>query len=132
MEKRTRHEFQIKRVYDEPSAGDGLRFLVDRLWPRGLKKEALRATGWLKDVAPSPSLREWFGHEKIRWEEFSRCYRAELAARPDTWAPLLAAIKTDNVTLLYAARDRQINHAAVLKDFLQKQRKQTNRPKKGT
>ena len=123
MEKCIQHEFRIKRVYDEPAADDGSRFLVDRLWPRGVKTEELLATGWLKDVAPSSSLRIWFGHEAVRWHEFRRRYRAELAATPDAWAPLLEALKSNHVTLLYAARDQRINHAVVLRDFLMEKTK---------
>jgi uncharacterized protein YeaO (DUF488 family) len=108
----------IKRVYDAPAPKDGLRFLVDRLWPRGIKKSALSFTAWMKEVAPSPLLRKWFGHQPARWTEFRRRYRHELENNPAAWKPLLPAIKKHNVTLLFAARERRINHAAVLKDFL--------------
>jgi len=118
MEKGIQHEFRIKRVYDEHSADDGFRFLVDRLWPRGMKMGELDTAGWLKEVAPSPSLRVWFWHEEAKWHKFRQYYRAELAANPDAWAPLMEAIKSNNVTLLYAARNRRINHAVVLRDFL--------------
>lgn len=128
MVNRARHEFRIKRVYDAPSSADGARFLVDRLWPRGVRKETLQA-GWLKVVAPSPALREWFGHQEARWTEFCRSYRAELAASPAAWAPLLEAVRHGDVTLLYAARDRRINHAAVLRDFLTEKTKH-NQPTK--
>ncbi|HVU08803.1 MAG TPA: DUF488 family protein [Verrucomicrobiae bacterium] len=117
--KRGKYEFRIKRVYDPPAADDGLRFLVDRLWPRGVKKEALHATGWLKEVAPGPPLRQWFGHEAAKWTEFRRRYRAELQKNPSAWQPLLDAAQKNNVTLLFAARDMKINHAAVLKEFLE-------------
>ena len=113
------HEFHIKRVYDEPSSDDGLRFLVDRLWPRGVRKDALRAT-WLKEVAPSPSLRKWFGHEPAQWPEFRRRYCLELEKNPTAWAPLLVAIQKDTVTLLFSARETDMNQAVVLKDFLTK------------
>ena len=114
------HKFHIKRVYDEPSAGDGLRFLVDRLWPRGIRKDALHVTGWLKEVAPSQSLRKWFGHEPAKWPEFRRRYCSELEKNPAAWAPLLEAAQKDTVTLLFAARQTDINQAVVLKDFLMK------------
>lgn len=117
---RAKHEFQIKRVYDEPSPGDGLRFLVDRLWPRGVKKSALASVVWLKDVAPSPPLRQWFGHEPAKWTEFKKRYRLELKKNFAACQPLLEAIQKDNVTLLFAARDPAINHAVVLKEFLEK------------
>jgi uncharacterized protein YeaO (DUF488 family) len=122
MKKRTRHEFRIQRVYDKPAAQDGLRFLVDRLWPRGVKKESLPMDGWLKEVAPTSPLRKWFGHEPAKWTEFRRRYRAELAANSAAWKPLLEAIQKDDVTLLFAARDMKINHAAILKEFLEEKR----------
>ncbi len=114
------HAFQIKRVYDPPAVQDGSRFLVDRLWPRGVRKESLVLTGWLKDVAPSPDLRKWFNHEAIKWAEFRQRYREELTENVAACEPLLRAIETGNVTLLYAAKDPVINHAAVLREFLQK------------
>lgn len=112
------HQFRIKRVYDQPSPGDGSRFLVDRLWPRGIRKDALRATGWLKEVAPSQSLRKWFGHEPAKWAEFRRRYCSELEQNPAAWAQLLEAVQKDTVTLLFAARQLEMNQAVVLKDFL--------------
>ena len=118
------HEFRIKRVYDEPSADDGTRFLIDRLWPRGVNKRALAAVEWVKMVAPSPTLRKWFGHEAAKWQEFRKCYRAELENNATAWEPLVQAAKRHNVTLLYGARDRQINHAVVLKEFLENKSKQ--------
>jgi uncharacterized protein YeaO (DUF488 family) len=118
MKARVLHEFRIKRVYDEISSDDGLRFLVDRLWPRGIRKEALHAAVWLKEVAPSSSLRKWFGHDAARWPEFRRRYRSELEKNPAAWAPLLEAIHKDTVTLLFAARQAEMNQAVVLRDFL--------------
>lgn len=117
-----RHEFRIKRVYEAPSDEDGLRFLVDRLWPRGIQKSTLSFTQWMREVAPSPSLRKWFGHEAAKWTEFRRRYRSELDSHPETWLPLLAAIQKDNVTLLFAARDPKLNQAVVLKEFLEEKR----------
>ena len=114
----TKHEFLLKRVYDPASAEDGFRCLVDRLWPRGVKKEAFHLTRWMKDLAPSPPLRTWFGHEPAKWGEFRSRYRAELKNKSEMLEPLLQAVKKQNVTLLYAARDPQINHALVLKQFL--------------
>lgn len=114
---------RIKRVYDPPARGDGKRFLVERLWPRGMKKEALELDGWLKDVAPSTELRKWFGHRLERWEEFRKRYEAELRANPDAWQPILDAARKGNVTLLYSARDTEHNGAVVLRDFLEKRRK---------
>ncbi len=109
---------QIKRVYEPAAAGDGRRFLVERLWPRGLNKEALEADGWLKDVAPSTELRKWFAHRVERWPEFQRRYRAELDANPDAWKPLLDASARGTVTLLFSARDVDHNSAIVLREYL--------------
>lgn len=117
------HEFRIKRVYDAPAAADGMRVLVDRLWPRGLRKDALPLAGWNREVSPSPALRMWFGHEAAKWTEFRRRYRAELENHRAAWSPLLRAVATDNVTLLYAAKDPQLNHAAVLREFLEENRR---------
>ena len=111
-----------KRVYDEPAAEDGKRILVDRLWPRGLAKEKLACDLWLKEIAPSPDLRRWFGHVPERWEEFRRRYRAELDRRPELVAQLLEQARKTPVTLLYAARDEVHNQAVVLRDFLETRR----------
>jgi uncharacterized protein YeaO (DUF488 family) len=110
---------RIKRTYDPPARSDGRRILVERLWPRGMKKESLAADAWMKEVAPSTQLRTWFGHRAERWEEFRRRYRAELDANPAAWKPLLeAAAKPRTVTLLYSARDTVHNGAVVLRDYL--------------
>ena len=84
---------KTKRVYENPEPSDGARFLVDRLWPRGIKKEKLEIESWLKDVAPSPVLRKWFSHDPAKWMEFNRRYRAELESNPDAWQPILEAAK---------------------------------------
>lgn len=109
---------KIKRVYETAEAGDGTRFLVERLWPRGIKKEALKMEAWLKDVAPSPALRSWYAHDVAKWREFQKRYRAELRANPEAWKPLLEASGRGNVTLLYSASDTEHNSALVLKSFL--------------
>ena len=114
---------RIKRTYDAPARGDGRRILVERLWPRGMKKEALEADEWRKDVAPSTELRKWFSHRLDRWEEFRARYRAELDANPDGWTPILEAARRRNVTLLYSARDELHNGARVLRDYLLDARK---------
>jgi len=114
---------RIKRAYDPPERGDGQRFPVERLWPRGMKKEALAADAWLKEVAPSTELRKWFGHREERWEEFRRRYRHELGANPDGWRPILVAIKRSPVTLLYSAHDTEHNGALVLRDYLTEREK---------
>lgn len=108
----------VKRVYEPASAADGRRFLVERLWPRGLKKESLEMDAWLKDVAPSTPLRQWFGHQPERWPEFRRRYQQELNRNPASWQPILDAAKQGNVTLLYSARDIERNGAVVLRDYL--------------
>ena len=109
---------KIKRAYEPPEPVDGRRLLVERLWPRGVKKEALAADAWVKDVAPSTELRKWFGHRPERWEEFRRRYRDELAANPEAWAPILDAAKRGPVTLLYSAHDIEHNGALVLREYL--------------
>jgi uncharacterized protein YeaO (DUF488 family) len=109
---------KIKRVYDEADASDGSRFLVDRLWPRGLKKANLALDGWLKEAAPSARLRKWFGHDPRRWKEFRQRYFTELRAGTEMWAPILESARKGNVTLLYSARDSDHNQAVALKDFL--------------
>jgi uncharacterized protein YeaO (DUF488 family) len=109
----------VRRVYDTPRSDDGARYLIDRFWPRAVKKKDLRMIAWLKEVAPSNDLRRWFGHDPAKWDEFQRRYRAELAAAPNSWEPLLEACRRGKVTLLYAARDTEHNNAIVLKAFLE-------------
>jgi uncharacterized protein YeaO (DUF488 family) len=109
----------LKRVYEPPSQEDGLRVLVDRLWPRALKREAAKIDVWLKDIAPGTALRQWFGHDPERWTEFERRYRRELAEHPEAVAALRALIKANKrVTLLFAAKDSDHNNAVALKNFL--------------
>ena len=108
----------LARVYDEDPGGGAPRYLVDRLWPRGVRRDALRLTGWLPDVAPSAELRRWFGHDPDRWAEFRRRYLAELDGRPDAWRPLVDALVAGDVTLRYGARDTEHNNAVVLRDRL--------------
>ena len=110
---------KVKRVYESIQRSDGTRFLVERLWPRGMKKEQLKLDAWLKDVAPSDSLRRWFGHDPLKWNEFQKKYRAELSDNPDAWKPILEAAKRGRVTLLYSSRDTEHNNALVLKSFLE-------------
>lgn len=117
------HMVKVKRVYDEVEKNDGKRFLVDRMWPRGIKKEALRLDGWIKDVAPSSGLRQWFGHDAGRWEEFSDRYVAELEKNRDAWEGLLQAAREGTITLLYSAHDEKNNNAVVLKAFLDRRLK---------
>ena len=110
---------KIKRVYESLERADGVRFLVERLWPRGIKKEELKMKAWLQDVAPSPSLRQWYAHDVSKWPEFQQRYRAELEANPEAWRPILEAAKTGHVTLLYSARDTEHNSALVLQAFVE-------------
>ncbi|HWG05368.1 MAG TPA: DUF488 domain-containing protein [Beijerinckiaceae bacterium] len=112
-------ELRIKRVYDPSSADDGTRVLVDRLWPRGLKKEKAKIGLWLKDAAPSAELRQWFGHDPQRWSEFQTRYRKELADNAEALAPLHALIDSGkSLTLLFAAKDAEHNNAVALRDFI--------------
>ena len=110
---------KTKRVYEPAERSDGTRFLVDRLWPRGMKKEKLQIEAGLKDVAPSPALRKWFEHDPAKWNEFQRRYRAELESNPDAWQPILQAAQEGDVILVYSARDTEHNSAVLLKSFLE-------------
>lgn len=110
---------KIKRVYEAAESSDGQRFLVERLWPRGMKKAALKMDAWLKDVAPSADLRRWFGHDPLKWDEFQRRYRAELDSNAAAWAPILHAAQQGNVTLLYSAHDTEHNNALTLMSYLE-------------
>jgi uncharacterized protein YeaO (DUF488 family) len=111
--------FKLKRVYEAPSAEDGFRVLVERLWPRGLNKERARLDLWLKDVAPSPELRKWFHHDPARWKEFQTRYAAELEDRPEALCLLREKAREGTVTLVYAARDEEHNGARALKQVLE-------------
>jgi uncharacterized protein YeaO (DUF488 family) len=115
----------IKRVYEPFDTRDGTRFLVERLWPRGMKKASLRMDGWLKDVAPSAALRRWFGHDPAKWDAFQRRYAAELDRHPEAWQPMLEAAQHGDVTLLYSAHDTEHNNAVALKVYLEEQLVQT-------
>ena len=108
----------IKRVYDARSASDGLRILVDRLWPRGLSKAALKLDAWPKELAPSNELRKWYGHDPKLFAEFRRRYRAELADHKDELAALRVTIKGRAATLLTATRELDLSHAVVLREVL--------------
>ena len=112
-------DIRVKRIYDPPERKDGARVLVDRLWPRGARKEEAKLTLWLKDIAPSDDLRRWFGHDPARFTEFSRRYRAELGANKDVVSRMEDLLKAGPVTLLYAAHDEQHNNARVLADYLE-------------
>lgn len=109
---------RIKRAYEPAARGDGRRLLVERLWPRGMRKEALSLDAWVKDVAPSTELRKWFSHRVDRWTGFQRRYRRELSAHRDAWSPILEASRRGPVTLVYSAHDAEHNAAVVLRDYL--------------
>jgi uncharacterized protein YeaO (DUF488 family) len=110
--------FKVKRIYDDPSPDDGYRALVDRLWPRGVSKEHAELDEWAKDLAPSTELRTWFGHESSRFDQFAQRYRDELDVNPVVKRFAALGADNDTVTLLFAARDPQVNHAVVLRDYL--------------
>jgi uncharacterized protein YeaO (DUF488 family) len=108
-----------KRVYEPFDIEDGTRLLVERLWPRGIKKEALKMNAWMKDVAPSDGLRRWFNHDPDKWNEFTQRYSDELMKRPQAWQPILESAARGRVTLLFSARDEKHNNAVALKAFLE-------------
>ena len=110
---------QLKRVYDQPTKQDGTRFLVERLWPRGVTRSTLADAQWVRDVAPSPELREWFHHDPKRWNEFRRRYFTELKHEKDALSPILEAARTGPVTLLYSSHDTEHKNAVALKEFLE-------------
>ena len=112
---------QIKRAYDPPSKTDGARILVERLWPRGIKKEALKLDAWLKAIAPSTELRKWFSHDPAKWSEFQRRYQVELCQHPEAWQPILDAAARGKVTLLFSSHDAEHNNVVALKAYLEKQ-----------
>ena len=113
----------LKRVYEPESPEDGMRFLVERLWPRGVKKEALHLDVWLKEVAPSTELRQWFAHDPAKWAEFQRRYFAELDAKPEAVQPIRNAMREGPVTLLFSSHDAEHNNAVALKIYLSKSSK---------
>jgi uncharacterized protein YeaO (DUF488 family) len=108
----------VRRVYDPAGPDEGTRFLVDRLWPRGLKREAVDAT-WLREVAPSNELRQWYSHDPQKWDEFQQRYARELDGAAESWRPILAAAQSGTVTLLYSSREKEINNAVSLKAYLE-------------
>lgn len=116
-------KISIKRAYDPPSPQDGVRILVDRLWPRGISKESLHLDLWAKDVAPSAELRKWFGHDPRRWPDFQQKYLEELKQNSAACEPILEAARKHHVTLLFGAKDPDHNNAVVLSSFLRKHHK---------
>jgi uncharacterized protein YeaO (DUF488 family) len=110
----------LKRAYDPVSRTDGVRFLVERLWPRGVSKATLRVDAWLKDVGPSTGLRKWFSHDPDKWDEFRRRYFRELRSQPETWRPIVSAARRGRVTLVYSSHDTEHNNAVALQQFLKR------------
>ena len=111
-------QVDIKRVYEQAADEDGVRILVDRLWPRGVSKERAALSGWLKEVAPSPDLRRWWHHDPDRFEDFARRYRTELKDNPALEDLLSIVREHDRTTLVYAAKDPAVNHALILRDYI--------------
>jgi len=109
----------VKRVYDSVSRTDGIRFLVERLWPRGVSKAKLRVDAWLKEAGPSTELRKWFSHDPQKWSEFRRRYFRELDSRREAWRPILSAARRGTVTLVYSSHDTQHNNAVALQEYVQ-------------
>ena len=112
----------LKRAYDPASREDGVRFLVERLWPRGVTKGELRLDSWLKETAPSTELRKWFHHDPAKWSRFRARYFRELDAAPEAWRPIVSAARRGTVTLVYSSRDDQHNNAVALREYLQRKR----------
>ena len=111
---------KLKRAYDKPAKKDGLRVLVDRLWPRGLSKQQAAIDCWLKELAPSTELRKWFGHDPEKWDEFRRRYFSELDQKRELAALWKRRAEEETVTFVYAAKDGEHNNAAALKEYLQR------------
>jgi uncharacterized protein YeaO (DUF488 family) len=109
---------EVKRAYEPAAKADGVRFLIDRLWPRGIKKADLHIDDWLKDVAPSNDLRRWFAHGPEKWSDFRRRYFAELDEHPESWLRIREAARHGRVTLVYSAHDTEHNNAVALKEYL--------------
>ena len=110
---------KLKRAYEPVSRADGTRVLVERLWPRGISKATLHLDAWLKDVGPSTELRKWFGHDPDKWSQFRRRYFRELDSRPESWRPIVSAVRGGTVTLVYSSHDEDHNNAVALRDYLQ-------------
>jgi uncharacterized protein YeaO (DUF488 family) len=123
---------KLKRVYDPPVASDGRRILVERLWPRGQSKAALKLDAWLKDAGPSTTLRKWFDHDPAKWDRFRARYFRELDANPEAWRPLLAAAHHGTVTLVYSSHDTEHNNAVALQEYLRDANKRPTAAQRGS
>ena len=120
---------KIKRVYDPPSPNDGKRILIDRLWPRGLKKEDAKVDDWIKEVAPSTKLRTWYGHDPKKWSEFKRRFFSELHRRQDLVESIVNASRKGTVTLLFGSKEERFNNAVALKEFVEARMNASERKK---
>jgi uncharacterized protein YeaO (DUF488 family) len=110
---------KLKRAYDPVAKDDGTRFLVERLWPRGVSRTRLHIDAWVRDVGPTTELRRWFNHDPEKWSRFRVRYFRELDSRPESWRPILSAARGHAVTLVYSSHDEQHNNAVALKEYLQ-------------
>ena len=119
---------RLKRAYDARSRTDGMRFLVERLWPRGVSKATLQLDAWLKEVGPSTALRKWFSHDPEKWRDFRRRYFRELDSRPEAWEPIVSAARRGTVTLVYSSHDTEHNNAVALQEYLQAKSRRPARP----
>jgi len=119
---------KLKRVYEAAASSDGSRVLVERLWPRGVRKANLRIDTWLKEIGPSNDLRQWFAHDPKKWDVFRERYFAELDSKPTLWKGLVQAARRGPITLIYSSRDPEHNNAVALKDYLQTKMKRAKNP----
>ena len=115
-----REMIKLKRVYEEEAPDDGVRYLIERLWPRGIRKESLHIDAWLKEAGPSTELRKWFSHDPEKWPEFRRRYSAELDHAKDVWTPIREAAERGTVTLLYSSHDTEHNNAVALREYIER------------
>ena len=109
---------RIKRVYEKPGADDGVRILVDRLWPRGLTREVASIDLWLKEISPSTELRRWYNHDPAKWQEFKRRYFAELSSNPEALSELVEQMRKSPVTLLFSSKEIELNNAVALREYV--------------
>ena len=120
---------KLKRAYEPVSRTDGARFLVERLWPRGVSKAKLRVDGWLKEAGPSTALRKWFSHDPEKWREFRQRYFRELDSRPEAWQSIMSAARRGTVTLVYSSHDEEHNNAVALQEYVQAKSRRPPRSK---
>jgi uncharacterized protein YeaO (DUF488 family) len=123
---------KLKRAYDPVSPADGIRLLVERLWPRGLSKEKLKLDGWIREVGPTTELRKWFGHDPAKWTQFRRKYFRELESHPETWRRIASLARRGTVTLVYSSHDEDHNNAVALREYLQAKARRSTRARRPT